>query len=52
MNVQPFIDAINTINRLHVNDLSGTIDIGSFNITDPSHVTTARIRTRCCSSRT
>jgi hypothetical protein len=40
IDVGPFVNAINTINGLNIDQLSGTIDLGSYDITDPSKVVT------------
>jgi hypothetical protein len=39
VDVSPFVNAIDTINRINIDQLSGTISLGSFDLTDPSNVT-------------
>lgn len=36
--IQPFIDAINRINQIQINSVTGNIDVGGFDLTDPSHI--------------
>jgi hypothetical protein len=40
VNVSPFVDAINGINGLTIDQVSGSISVGSFDISDPTNITT------------